>query len=217
MSYPIYINNRDRVTTTKAMVDWLISAGETRITILDNDSTYPPLLEWYKQLPASVRIDYLGDNLGPHALWLRGYHLAQDTPFIYTDSDLIPDENCPKDLIKKLYDLLTARPGTRKVGPGLLGPRPDWEHECGFWSRRYNQEAFIAPIDTTFALYPAQAPHGLDGNNNLRMDRPYVFKHWPSYLITGGTGIYQGLTDEERYYRVHANREFSHAWAAGVE
>ena len=47
---PIIINNRNRYTFLKLMIEQLTSFGYKHIYILDNDSTYPPLLEYYKTI-----------------------------------------------------------------------------------------------------------------------------------------------------------------------
>ena len=64
---PIIINNRNRVTFLKQLVDWLIKAGYSNIIILDNDSKYEPLIEYYKQTKA--RVIYLKSNL---VIWPYG-------------------------------------------------------------------------------------------------------------------------------------------------
>ncbi len=45
---PIFINSRDRLGTLRDLVNWLKKAGQQRIYILDNDSSYAPLLEYYR-------------------------------------------------------------------------------------------------------------------------------------------------------------------------
>src|ERR1019366_9044842 len=112
---PVYITNRDRLTTTKDLVNWLKSAGTRRIIILDNASSYPPLLEYYKVLPDGVTVHLLGRNLGPWAFWQEGLHRLQSTPYVVTDSDLVPASECPKDLVSKLNVLLHNRPESGKV------------------------------------------------------------------------------------------------------
>ena len=225
---PVYINNRDRVSTVKVTVDWLLSAGTQRIVILDNDSTYPPLLEYYKTLPFGVSVHYYGANLGPGAFWdIKKFHLRQDMPYVFTDSDMVPDEGCPKDLIHRLNMLLNEHPESGKVGPGLkIADIPDLysmngcdrNEQVQYWKSRYSPEAFFAAIDTTFALYPAYSngrvdtllPDGTyiqfshDNLSNLRMDNPYVWKHAPWYAVPP-------LSEEELYYRTHCNKEWSHS------
>src|SRR5205085_2892488 len=47
MSVPVFINCRERVTSLAALVSWLERAGCDEIYLLDNDSVYEPLLEYY--------------------------------------------------------------------------------------------------------------------------------------------------------------------------
>src|ERR1700678_4193012 len=86
---PVYINNHNRLTTTKAMTEWLLKAGTKRIVILDNGSTYAPLLEWYEKLSEGVEV-VKQSNLGPWAFWESQRHTVQATPYVVTDSDLVP-------------------------------------------------------------------------------------------------------------------------------
>ena len=128
---PVYINNRDRVSCTSALVEWLLNAGHTNITIFDNDSTYPPLLAWYKMLPAvGVNVIFFGENLGAYALWEQPDKSLLKPPFILTDSDIVPDEGCPSDLVdfllrtweeksKDLTSWWNCRGPIQKIGPML--------------------------------------------------------------------------------------------------
>lgn len=45
MNLTVVINNRNRLSTTKKMVADLLKRGTTNIIIIDNESTYIPLLE----------------------------------------------------------------------------------------------------------------------------------------------------------------------------
>jgi hypothetical protein len=210
------------VSTVRITVDWLLSAGTRKIVILDNDSTYQPLLEYYKTLPAGVSVDYLRTNAGPWAFWDRGMHMGQGTPYVVTDSDLVPADECPKDLISKLNTLLLNRPESGKVGPGLkIDDVPQFHgmakmNGCGmpeqleYWTKRYNSEAFLANIDTTCALYGpysnGKVGQWFDDPNNLRMDTPYLWKHIPWYVTE------ENITEEETYYRTHCHHGWSHSY-----
>ena len=63
---PIIINNRNRYTFLKQLIDTLRKDGYSNIIVLDNDSTYPPLLDYYNSCPAKVI--FLKENLGFMAL-----------------------------------------------------------------------------------------------------------------------------------------------------
>ena len=51
---PIIINNYNRLEYLKDLIAWLESAGMKKIYIIDNLSTYPPLLEFYKKIKYTV-------------------------------------------------------------------------------------------------------------------------------------------------------------------
>lgn len=95
MKIPVIINNRDLLTWTSNMlakIKQLNSVGE--IYIVDNGSTYQPLLAWYETKPCNIiRLN----NLGQHAPWLCGLVAKLGTPYVVTDSDL-DISNLPLDL-----------------------------------------------------------------------------------------------------------------------
>jgi len=191
--------------------------------ILDNDSSYKPLLEYYGNLSVGVSVRYQ-KNLGPWAFWEQGMHQNQRTPYVVTDSDLVPADCCPKDLIEKMLGVLSAYPECGKVGPSLrLDNIPDlsrdfithgdgkgWEGEGIYWRDRHPSGAFKAPIDTTFSLYLPRSPWIPAGWQNLRLDMPYVVEHAPWYLL-------KPFSEEEQYYRDHASTTWSHVtWPSPI-
>lgn len=64
---PIIINNFNRLTTLCLLIEALEKRGYSNIYIIDNASTYPPLLEYYNKCPYTVF--RLTENLGFKALW----------------------------------------------------------------------------------------------------------------------------------------------------
>ncbi len=64
---PVFIVTRDRVAALSRLVTWLENEGMTNLVILDNDSTYPPLLEYLDSTPHTVF--RLGRNIGHTAPW----------------------------------------------------------------------------------------------------------------------------------------------------
>ena len=73
--------------------------------IIDNQSTYPPLLEYYTRLPYPVYM--LNKNVGHLSLWETGiFKQFKDSYYAYTDSDLEILPNCPDDFIEKFILLL---------------------------------------------------------------------------------------------------------------
>ena len=67
---PVIIIVRDRLKPLALLVDWLERAGAQRLVLLDNDSTYPPLIDYLAASPHDVRL--LGRNLGHRSPWLSG-------------------------------------------------------------------------------------------------------------------------------------------------
>jgi hypothetical protein len=198
----IFINNRNRLSTLKNLVDWLVSKN-TQIVILDNGSDYPPLIQYYKTLDCQVVM--LGENMGNSALYKWGGYM--DYPgryFIYTDSDLLPKEDCPSDLVEYLVYSKRQCDGVNKVGASLeIEDIPDFylfkkdviDWESKFWLNE-SGAYYVAEVDTTFAAYDKLNPAGRSHNisNCLRTKRPYVMRHTPWYLDA------KNLSDEEDYY-----------------
>jgi len=214
---PVIIVNRNRLPAMKRLIDWLLAAGCMDIRILDNLSSYPPLLQYYGALPPNVSLRRLPENLGPQAFWKLALNEQTTTPYIVTDSDVVPSEFCPADLIAHLLDIASGYPDHGKVGPGLdlhsISPRygqgaAAFQWESQFWHRPALRGAFAAPIDTTFALYPPKAVFTRDANN-LRLGHPYLFEHTPWQVDESN------LDPEEIYYREQTSRSFSH-WSAGT-
>src|SRR5215469_14467601 len=111
----IFVNCRDRVRDLRNLVAWLERAGHERIILLDNASSYMPLLEYLNRTPHEVR--WLGNNLGSKALWIAG--LVPTEPFVYTDPDVIPTEECPLDAVEYLGEVLRRHPQHPKAALGL--------------------------------------------------------------------------------------------------
>lgn len=203
---PVFINTRDRVAALSALVEWLERAGTERIVLVDNASTYPPLLAYLDRSPhAVVR---LKENLGQNAPW-RGRVIEQfvgpDERYVETDPDVVPDENCPPDAVAHFSALLDRYPDVDKVGFGLrIDDLPDhYQHaeavrrwERAFWRDEAEPGVFRAPIDTTFALYRPRRPPAMEPA--LRTGPPYVARHLPWYANSS-------RPDRElRYYLAHA-------------
>ena len=95
---PIIINNRNRYTFLKMMVDQLQAFGYKHIYVLDNDSAYPPLLEYYKTIPATVI--FLKENIGYKALWESNvFEQFKSNYYVYSDPDILLQPDCPKDFV----------------------------------------------------------------------------------------------------------------------
>jgi hypothetical protein len=157
--------------------------GVGEIIIVDNDSTYPPLLEWYATNPC--RIERLNDNLGMGAPWASEIvKQLNGVPYVLTDPDM-GLEDTPDDTLLYLFDKLNTLQ-LDKVGLGL-----DWqivEKKSPYYERlnvyeknRWSNSPVIdgvhteVQIDTTFALY--NVDHYFIGGGSTTF--PYVARHYP--------------------------------------
>jgi len=215
---PIFVNCRDRLSPLLSLLEWLEGAGHTRIYLVDNDSTYPPLLAYYETTPHTVV--RLGENLGHKAIWISGAvkaHAAGEY-YVATDPDIVPVPECPPDAVAHFRSLLDRHPDRDKVGFGLKIddlPRQyrfarevrEWEGK--FWEREVEPGVYDAPIDTTFALHRPEtefvASDVLPNHaSSLRTGEPYVARHTSWYVNSRRPDA------EERYYRAHARQDVTH-------
>jgi hypothetical protein len=220
---PIYIisfNNLDR--GLRQLLTWLRRAGMTSIAILDNKSSWPPLLEFFDS-PAmdGIQLVRVGANLGHEVFWRLDLHKQQSGPFIVTDPDCVPDDGCPLDLVRKMLEV-SERYAPAKVGPALrIDDLPEHfaqrDHmricETDYWLRKYDAgDCWNAAIDTTAAVYQPGWDHwplaDQGGVQHVRLDFPYVMRHLPWYENSAA------LSDEALYYRAHALPEFSSSLTA---
>jgi hypothetical protein len=200
---PIIINNRNRYTFLKMMVDQLVSFGYKNIFILDNDSNYPPLLEYYKSVPAKVI--FLGKNVGYKALWeTRVFEQFKNNYYVYSDPDILMQEDCPKDFVYALYSKLIKYPFKEKAGVALkINDLPDHyankkdvlENEKVFWTKELEPEVFDAIVDTTLALYRPFAHGNAEECNAIRVGGNLAACHLTWYLDSNN------LPEEELFYK----------------
>lgn len=202
---PIIINNRNRFEYLLELIKSLESRGLTNIYIIDNDSTYPPLLNYYKT--CKYEIFMLKKNIGYLAMWETDiYKKFIKDYYVYTDSDVVPVESCPSDFLDFFWKTLKDNYSVQKVGFSLkIDDLPDtfknkkqvidWEKQ--FYEKTVNDNFFEALIDTTFALYRPFMQAG-KGGKMYRTAFPYQAYHKPWYVDS------ENLSLEENYYINHA-------------
>jgi len=208
---PILIACRDRVESLRRLVTWLERAGQENIILVDNDSAFEPLLEYYETTPH--RVVRLGKNVGPQDFWSAGVvrSLVHGQPYVVTDPDIVPTEDCPLDALDRFSELLQSHRDNVKVGFGLkiddlpahYGHRDAvraWEGQ--FWQTEVAPGVYQADIDTTFALYQADVEKFVYGPA-LRTGPPYLARHEPWYTDLSKESL------ESRFYRKRYLRERS--------
>jgi hypothetical protein len=209
MTIPIFVTCRDRVTCLRLLVDRLERMdGIGPIILVDNDSAWPPLVDYLEASPHEVV--RLGINAGHRAVWDQTVRpeLRSAGPFVVTDPDVVPDAECPDDAVLYLAAILEQHPEVAKVGLGLriddlpAGRRTtaditDWESQ--FWENPVTPGLYDAAVDTTFAVYRAGA--GPEVSPALRTGNPYVARHLPWY-----DDVDEPVT-EEVFYRTRARAD----------
>ena len=87
-SIPIIINNRNRFNYLIRLINSLEVRGYKNIIILDNMSTYQPLLDYYDN-ECKYKVFKLNGNFGHLALWKSNvFKYYRDSFYVYTDPDL---------------------------------------------------------------------------------------------------------------------------------
>jgi hypothetical protein len=213
---PVVIISRDRVTYLRRCIGSLMRLRDVDIHIIDHGSTWPPMLDLLER--STFPIYRLGDA-GPRALWWEHRFalasIVKGERYVVTDPDIVLAEHCPTDVLYRMNRVLDANPTFRKCGVSLrIDDLPDTELARGAerWERQYwqthvtNAHAFLAPIDTTLALYRSldEFP-SFDIGPAARLWPPYTAHHLPWYEET--------LDEELTYYREHALEGASH-WEA---
>ncbi|MFL5753385.1 MAG: glycosyltransferase family 2 protein [Bacteroidia bacterium] len=200
---PVIINNYNRLTYPKLLIAKLESWGYRNIFILDNNSTFPPLLEYYKN--TSCKVIRLKENMGYMALWKSGcYTKFKSGYYVYTDPDVLPLDSCGEDFLLVMLDQLKKYPAIEKIGLALsVHDLPDhyalkekviaWEKP--HWEKKITEMIYDAPVDTTFALYRPLAKGNAEQCPAYRINGRYGAKHLPWYEDSAN------LSEEELYYQ----------------
>lgn len=207
---PIIINNRNRLTYLKKLVNSLEKRGYNNIYILDNDSNFPPLIEYYNT-ECSHKVIKLNQNVGHLALWKSNFfNEIKSNFYVYTDSDLEIVDSCPENFLEEMRSVLLSSPKVQKVGLSLkIDDLPDSyqlknnviEWESRFYDDVLTSGYYVAHVDTTFAIY---RPYACGGSHDYKMALRTPFKfmahHLPWYVDS------ENLTAEELYYIEHASK-----------
>jgi len=212
---PIIINNRNRFTFLKLMIDQLQSFGYKHIYILDNDSTYPPLLGYYKIVNA--KIISLKQNIGYRALWETPvFEQFKNNYYVYSDPDILLQKDCPKDFVYQLYIHLNNYSGKEKAGVALkIDDLPDcykfkndvinWEQVN--WKKPLNKNVYDALVDTTLALYKPLAYGNAEECSAIRVAGKLAAQHLPWYDDANN------ISEEELFYKNNAKSTSSY-WSS---
>ncbi len=189
---PVFVNVFNRLTTTRTLCEQIAKLDGAEVVIIDNDSTWEPLLEWYEDCPFEVV--RLRENLGHHAPWNCGAVNQDPAPFYcVTDCDL-DIAGVPADALEVLQRPFSM-PGMDVVKCGLslrIDDLPAWQQSVKTWEQRWWRRPvaggayYAAAVDTTFAMYQRGTDQDIAtsvaGVTALRAAMPYTARHVPWYL-----------------------------------
>lgn len=207
---PIVILNKDRLDPLKMLVNELRRRNYNNIIVIDNQSTYEPLLEWYKESNLDVFYNDIQATRFDNGTFYRLAHELQHPKFasiisdyyVFTDSDVVPVDTISENFIDDMIHVLNKY-CVHKVALGLkIDDLPDVATtanvvnvESQYWTDKLDDdfELYRAPVDTTFAVY---TPNSLPiwGSDSIRMGGNYVAKHIPWYYDPNN------LPEDELYY-----------------
>jgi hypothetical protein len=208
---PIVILNKDRLGPLKMLVESLTKRGYNNIIIIDNQTTYQPTLDWYKESGINVFYNSIDATLYDTGTFYRlAFELNHPVfsqivkdYYVFTDSDVVPIDIIPEDFIDSMIQVCNEF-NVMKVGLGLKIddlPNTDFSKhvisiESPHWQNRITHstyELYQAGVDTTFAVYaPNSKP--LLNCDVIRMGGNYIAKHMPWYYDI------HNMPDDEYYY-----------------
>ena len=194
----IFIMSWNLLESTRKMAEFFVECGHEPV-IVDNCSTYPPLLKWLETCPYKV-VSTKGIQLSTfnRFVWeIPG--LLDDIENFYgvTDCDL-GFEGVPKDFCEVLSNHIERTPGILKCGLSIrLADLPDnayanryKEAEKNNWSQQDQYGFYGIPVDTTFSVMSKERCNSLE-----KMWRP------------SGDNVPETFLDNSFFYRSHRSPE----------
>ena len=115
-SIPVIIINYNRCQTLMQMVEWLQNLNDkVSIIIVDNASTYPPLLEYYDSLDyPNTQVLRFAENHCLNKVIAISQTMKSNDYYVITDSDLIPYPDTSPDMLSRMKTcLLYTSPSPR--------------------------------------------------------------------------------------------------------
>lgn len=193
-AFPIYIISFNRLSYLKQMIEMLEKYHLYNIHIIDNASSYPPLLKYLQKTP--YKVHYMKKNYG-HMVFFEApefQSVRENEYYVLTDPDVSITENCPSDFMDYFYQILQQYPKFNKVGFSLklddIGDKTEYQKTLKRWEKLFykNKMNLFKPylynssIDTTFALYrPKKLWKSKSFYKAIRVGFPYETRHLPWY------------------------------------
>jgi FkbM family methyltransferase len=202
----ITYNNYRYVENTIKQLIKINKDYENNIQILNNYSTCPDTINYLKSLKYKI-IENTG-NHGPRVNKTSNRHIYDILPdkYILTDPGLEFNENMPSNYIEHLSKI-SDELNIFKLGLALDITEKDkfyqYKHpmfnlsiaeiEAHYWKNYFkhnNYDLFVAPVDTTFALYNKNA---VNEKVDVRIAGNFTAKHMPWYIETKLFNLYENF------------------------
>lgn len=194
---PLIIPVFNQLTYTKNLINWFRwYCPENQIFIVDNGSTYKPLLDFYEKNREDI--DIFKMNVNECVLNLQTIlklKMYKDSGYyIISDPDIMPHPNTPPNFLEIFKDAIDNK-GFHRAGFGLITddlPEELNEREMiignekellnqpiPFFYKDKRYDGFKAPLDTTFCLYKrdnggwSSPMNGNDWGNCLRLFKAF--------------------------------------------
>ncbi|WP_199089674.1 glycosyltransferase [Bosea sp. ASV33] len=203
-----FVISFNQLTYLKNIVEFFIKNKIKNVIIIDNASSYPPLLAYLDTIP--FKVHRMTENYG-HMVLFENETFKEEIDknyFFLTDPDVLPVPECPNDFSFVFMDILLRNNLKNKVGFSLkIDDLPNhyelrdnvvaWESRFFNDKRTYKDiQIYDSPIDTTFALYrPRREWRTTDFFAAFRVGAPYMARHLPWYRNLSK------MTDEELFYK----------------
>ena len=196
MKVPIIIICWNNLSFIKNFIKQMINYPNP-IILLDNNSTYLPIFDYYKQIqddfPNKVKVILLEHNYG-HMV----YNILEDklpNLYILSDPDLQLNPEMPQNFAEIMINL-SDKYNVYKIGAALDISDSEYFIDCDnythgkniynweyqFWTNLIpndNYELYNAEIDTTFCLINTKYKN--NNNSNIRIAGNFTAKHLPWY------------------------------------
>lgn len=213
---PIIIISFNQLYYLRKLIHFLKERNYRNIVIIDNHSTYQPLLDYFETIKDSVALHRLNENCGHLVFWKNKelFDKYSKGYYVVTDADIVPIEQCPDDFMLYFKKILDISSTITKVGFSLkIDDLPEgnpnkrkiikWEEK--YWENAVPNGNYLADIDTTFALYRPNYQYGEKGFlRAIRTKKPYQVRHGGWYIDA------ENLSEEQVYYFETCNE--SSAW-----
>lgn len=216
MKIPIILNNRNLVTYPKQMLQELLTFDNVgEILIVDNGSTYEPLLEWYETKPCEIIKTINNGHLSP---WMIDLPKKLNSKFyVVTDSDLDLSIT-PKDSLMYLKEKLEKHQEYTRIGLSLknweVSENSPYHNFLKNWSitnwdvNSVNDGLLInQQIDTTFAIYDIDKNHR---GSSCSTYLPYSVNHIPWEFTNEIINDMENKNYEYYYYLINSNSSSSY-------